>query len=472
MLHQVAIMVLRLPRRPSRSRPARRRRADPLRTGERIADTSAAAGGTTGLRAAAGLGPLLRGAVCGLWLVGLTSCQRTPPALPSPTRVPSGQTLQVLAFPEYFVPNTLSRFEAETGNKIVAGTYATNEELQQRLAHGSAGIDVVFPSSYALERLIREDKLLLMPRERVPNLVHVTTEFRNPTYDPSLAHCIPYAWSTAGLGYLVSKDGPPRQPDSLTAVFAQAGPRVVWLDDMRATLGLALRHLGRSASSQQAADLLEAQQLLLAALPRVDALVDDPAPLLRSGKTTLSLAWSTELYSLHREREDIRFAVPQEGTILYVDYGCVLAGSQHPEVAFAFLNHLLAPQVSAEITNTRLLPLTNESARRLLEGDGRNMWGLFEYLRHHNRSYEILRDVGPAQAAYEQVWRTLKESLAARQTRRDSASASGPGTVSDKAPDEAPDKAPGKVPDKAPDKVPDKTAAKPRTTGSPTQPPR
>ncbi len=381
-------------------------------------------------------------------------CQKTSAPLPSPTAVPSGQTLQVLSFPGYFAPNTLARFESETGNKVAAATYATNEELLERLTHDGAAYDVVFPSSYAVERLIREGKLLPMQRERVPNLVHVTTDFRNPPYDPSLRHCIPYAWVAAGIGYVFSKDST-RQPDSLSALFAPTGPRLVWLDDMRATLGMALRSLGRSASTQQAADLLEAQKLLLAALPRVDGLVEDPVPLLQTGTTTLSLAWSTEVYSIHRERDDIRFAVAQEGTILYVDYACVLAGAKHPDVAFAFLNHLLEPQVAAEITNTIMLPVPNEPARRLLEGEGRTMWGLFEFMRNHNRSYETLRDVGPAQAAYEQTWSKLKESLAAQKARRseDPAGRGPVGPATKKA------KASGKPPGKSePDPPEDETS--------------
>jgi spermidine/putrescine-binding protein len=121
------------------------------------------------------------------------------------------------------------------------------------------------------------------------------------------------------------------------------------------------------------------------------------------------------MYNLHRERADIRFAIAQEGTILYIDYVCVLSQSKHPEVAFAFVNHLLDPHVAAEISNFRMLPMPNEDARRLLEGDGRSMWGLFETLRTHNRTYETLRDVGPAQPAYEQAWKNIKDSYAAQQ---------------------------------------------------------
>ena len=359
----------------------------------------------------------------------MAACKRTPKPLPGRVIVPSGQTLRVLTYPDYFGLTTVTRFEAETGNKVVLTTYGSSDELLERLAH-DATFDVVFPASYAVERLIRDGKLLKMQRERVPNLVNITPEFRNPPYDPSMEHCVPYAWAAAGLGFVWTANSTGPEPDTLAKLFAKEGPRVVWLDDMRATMGLALRHLGRSASSQQQADLNEAQKLLIAALPRVDALVPSPGPLLATGKVTMSMAWSTELYNLHRDRPEIRFGLGQEGTLLYVNNACVLAQSPHPEVASAFINHLLNPQVSAEISNTRMLPMPNEEARRLLEGDGRTMWGLFEYLRNHNRSYETPRDVGAAQPAYEAAWRNVKEAFAAEKVRRASAPVVVPATAS------------------------------------------
>jgi spermidine/putrescine transport system substrate-binding protein len=376
--------------------------------------TRARTSAVAGFGARAGLGGALT--LAGLGLVS-SGCQKQHAVLPPPVSVPSGQTIRVLAFPDFFAKTTIPRFETETGNHVTLHGYATSEELLAQLAQDSAA-DVVFPSSYAVERLIREGKLLAMPRERVPNLVHVSTEFRNPPYDPSLQHCVPYSWEAPGLGYVFKNEGQTLEPSSLKDVFDRSGPRVVWLDDMRVTIGLALRLLGRSASSQQAADLNEAQQLLLAALPRVDNLVTDAGPLLRTGAISLGLAWSTDIYNLHREREDIRFVPPVEGTLLYVYYACVLSQSMHPEVAFAFLNHLLEPQVAAEISNARMLPMPNEEARRLLESDGRAMWGLFEFLRNHNRSYEALRDVGPALPAYEHTWRAVQEGLAAHKARR------------------------------------------------------
>lgn len=353
----------------------------------------------------------------------LAGCTKPLPPLPAQPPIPSGQTLRVYTFAEYFGASTLSQFEAETGNKVTVDSYRTNEDMLKKLEQEPSRYDVIFPSSYAVEYLIRQGKLAEMQRERVPNLVHVMSEFRNPPYDPSMLHCIPYAWWVAGLGYLWNQSHPVSQPESLTTVFGPQGAEVAWMDDMRATMGMALRSLGHSPSSQQASDLLEVQRLLTSSLPRVVGIEDDPTDLLRTKRVELALGWSTDAFSLKRSDPNVRFTIPREGTLLYVDYACVLKSSEHAAVAFAFLNHLLSPTVAAEISNTRMLPMPNEPARRLLDTEMRWMWGTFEALRTRSHSYEALRDVGPAQPQYDKIWHELKAQLALQQQQRQAAAA-------------------------------------------------
>lgn len=365
---------------------------------------------------------MVRGGPKGRWLIGLPlllslGCSKVSSQLPTPIPLPSGQTLRIGAFPDYLARAAVQGFETRTGNKIVVETYKTNEELLERLGRG-VRYDVIMPSSYAVEKLIQKGQLSMMQRERVDNLTHVPPNFRNPPYDPGLEHCVPYVWSLLGLGIVARRDNPQRDPDRWQSLFETtsseaSGPsKVVMLDDMRATIGVALRSLGRSASSRERQDLLDAQKRLLEQLPRVQDYVEDSSLPLRRGESPLVLAWSTELYDLMRKRSEVRFVLPADGTLLYVDYACVTASSTQKEVAFAFLNHLLDPFVAAETTNATMLATANQPARKLLDTEARWMWGTFDtVLSHSHNSYEILRDVGPAQPLYDEVWQTVKTAL-------------------------------------------------------------
>jgi spermidine/putrescine transport system substrate-binding protein len=336
--------------------------------------------------------------------------------------LPRGQTLRVAAFPNYLPQRVLSGFSAQSGNQVTVDTYRSNEELLARLAAGKT-YDIIVPSSYAVERLLSQQQLAPLAREQLPNAANIPKLFRNPPFDPGLQYCIPYVWSLLGLAIKTDhlKDfgpDPSRWQDLFTPTplaGAKALPKVVMLDDMRATIGVALHSLGRSASSQSAADLQAAQALLLGQLPRVTDYVEDPSQALGAGEVPMALAWSTELFDLIRKRPDLRFVLPAEGTLLYVDYACVPKQAAQPAVAFALLNYLLDPFVAAQITNDSMLATANQEARKLLDVEGRWMWGTFDALTSRPHDYEVLRDVGPAQPLYERTWATVHQALAAQQ---------------------------------------------------------
>lgn len=357
-----------------------------------------------------------------LLAISLTAvaCNRTPAGRFTQPTVPTGQTIRVAVFPDYLKPAVLESFQSKTGNKVVIETYRTNEELGERLAKG-VHYDVVFPSSYAVEQLLASGILQPMVRERVPNLVNVPMVFRNPAYDPGMQYCIPYVWSLLGLGVITKREVRARDPDRWESLFTTTSlpgeplpAKVMMLDDMRATIGVTLRSLGYSASTRKREELLAAQARLLSQLPRVQDYVEDPALPISRNQIQLALTWSTEIFDLMRRRSDIRFVLPREGTLLYVDHGCVLKGAEHPEAAFAFLNHLLDPFIAAETTNASMLATANQEGRRMLDTEARWMWGMFESVTNRTGTYEILRDVGPAQPLYDDVWRTVKAALAAQ----------------------------------------------------------
>lgn len=351
-----------------------------------------------------------------LGLPVVQGCNKPLPSVPKPPQVPSGQTLRVAAFADYFGTRTLPTFEAKTGNHVDVEVFQSNESLLATI--DSRRFDVVFLSGYAVEHMIESGRLLKMPRERVPNLAQVPLDFRNPPYDPSLNHCVPYIWWVIGFAFLPPTTGHVSEPSSLDALFAPTGPGVAWLDDMRATLGMALRKLGLSPNSREAADVTAARDLLLRALPRVVDIVDDPAELLQSGRISVSMGWSNDVFSLTRKDPRVRFLLPKEGTLLYVDFVCVLSTAQQPEVGFAFLDHLLEPTISAEIANTRMIPTVSEGGRRMLDAEAHWMWGTLESLRGHSGRHEPLRDVGDATTLYEKAWQEVKAGLAMEKARR------------------------------------------------------
>lgn len=365
----------------------------------------------------------------GLGLVGCRDGRRGQPQDPLGLQAAgaerfAGQTLRVSTFPGYLVPDVTRAFAEHTGARLLVETHASNEELVQRIEAG-APFDVIFPSGYAVERLLLRDRLRPMDRGRVPNLIQVPERFRNPPADPSLRHCVPYTWSVTGLGLLSNRALPGRDPDSLSALFP-AGPRsgepararepqpppMLLLDDMRATLGVALRSLGLSASTRDPQDLQRARDLVLRQAPRIAGFTLDVGPALLRHQVALSLGWSGDVLSASLRDDRIRFIVPREGVLLFIDYACVPRSSGRPELAFAFLNHLLDPQVAAQVANVELYVSPNLGNQRLLRPEARWLVGTLDSLLGTGR-FEVPRDVGPAQRYYQEAWDAIKAAAPA-----------------------------------------------------------
>jgi spermidine/putrescine transport system substrate-binding protein len=136
--------------------------------------------------------------------------------------------------------------------------------------------------------------------------------------------------------------------------------------------------------------------------------VADVGPPLAAGEASLSLAWSGDVLGVVGKNPDVRFVVPREGTILYVDYACVPRSAPSPDLAFAFLNHLLDPQMAAEFTNTTMFATPNLGALKLLHPEARWLWATLDAVKDQGR-FEMLRDVGAASAIYESAWREVRE---------------------------------------------------------------
>ena len=76
------------------------------------------------------------------------------------------QELHVYNWSDYIAADTVAKFEAETGIKVVYDVYDSNEVLEAKLLAGNSGYDVVVPTSSFLRRQIPAERLpAARPRE-------------------------------------------------------------------------------------------------------------------------------------------------------------------------------------------------------------------------------------------------------------------------------------------------------------------
>src|SRR5688572_29391108 len=80
-------------------------------------------------------------------------------ALFAPPADAQEKTLNLYAWSEYVPQAVIEGFTAETGVKVNYETYASNEEMLSKLLAGATKYDLIQPSEYTIESLIKEDHL-------------------------------------------------------------------------------------------------------------------------------------------------------------------------------------------------------------------------------------------------------------------------------------------------------------------------
>ena len=72
-------------------------------------------------------------------------------------------------------------YEETYGVKVEVNysTYASNEDMYAKLKSGGVSYDIIIPSDYMIERLIKEDMLIKFDAESIPNYKYIDKKYKN-----------------------------------------------------------------------------------------------------------------------------------------------------------------------------------------------------------------------------------------------------------------------------------------------------
>src|SRR5512140_2416162 len=86
--------------------------------------------------------------------------QTAPPATTAPTEAkPTSTELNLYAWSDYVPQQLLDDFTAQYGIKVNYDTYSSNEEMLAKLKAGASGYDLVIPSDYTVQMMLKQDML-------------------------------------------------------------------------------------------------------------------------------------------------------------------------------------------------------------------------------------------------------------------------------------------------------------------------
>lgn len=258
------------------------------------------------------------------------------------------EEIYVYNWGEYIDPSILKDFQKETGIKVNYDTYASNEDLYIKMTQSQDKYDVIVPSDYMIERLIKEDLIQEINFDNIPNFSGVEDILKNPSFDPENKYSVPYFWGTVGIVY--NKSEVKDKVDSWNILWNEKyKDQIIMYNSQRDTLGLALKRLGYSLNSTNEKELEEAKKSLIEQKPLVYAYLDDDGrDVVVQGDANLSVMYSGDALLMMAQNEDLDYVVPKEGSNIWYDSMVIPKNAQNVSGAEKFINYMLKPEVQAK----------------------------------------------------------------------------------------------------------------------------
>ena len=298
------------------------------------------------------------------------------------------EEVRVYNWSDYIDEELLTKFEEETGIKLIYDVFDSNEVLETKMLAGGSGYDVVVPSGTFLQRQIMAGAFQPLDKGKLSNTGNMwdVIEKRTAQYDPDNAHSINYMWGTTGIGINTAKVAEALGDDapigSLALVFDPANMEklaacgVHFLDAPAEIIPAALAYIGEDPDSQDPDVIAKAEPVLSAVRPYVQKFhSSEYINALANGDICVAIGWSGDILQA-RDRADeaengveIAYNAPSEGALMWFDQMAIPVDAPNPEAAHKFLNFIMDAGNMAAASNYVYYANGNKASQPMLEED-------------------------------------------------------------------------------------------------------
>ena len=233
---------------------------------------------------------------------------------------------------------------AEYGKEVKVNytTYASNEDMYAKLKSGAVKYDIVIPSDYMIELMIEEDMLEEIDFSNIPNYPYIDEKYRNLFYDPDNKYSVPYTYGMVGIIYNTTMvEG---TPDSWGLMWDENYKgKILNFNNPRDAFGTAMYKLGIDVNTSDTADWDAAFEALKAQKPLVQSYVmDEIFNKMKGASAAIAPYYAGDFLTMYDDNNDLAFYYPKEGTNVFIDAICIPKGTQHKDIAEAYINFMLS----------------------------------------------------------------------------------------------------------------------------------
>jgi spermidine/putrescine transport system substrate-binding protein len=304
---------------------------------------------------------LLSAACCLLFLAACTGPLAGGPA--EDATPPPARQLTLYSWAEYMPQSVLDAFSAETGATVIYRTYESQDEAAAAIQSGAVSFDVAVIAYDQVPALIEAGVLARLDKANLPNFQNIGADFRNLFYDPANDYTVPYLWGTTAL--LVRTDLVHQPITSWSDLWKGPPGKLLARPIADELLGAALLALGYDLNSTDQDELEDALQQLLLLKPALQFAPVETEEALRpllDGEAAVMIGWNGDALIAREQNPAIAYVLPAEGAIAWVDNLVISTHTGDQALAEDFINFVLRPDISAEITEAYYYPSANSAA--------------------------------------------------------------------------------------------------------------
>lgn len=252
--------------------------------------------------------------------------------------------LKVYNAGEYMDLDLLTQFEQEYNCTVVYETFESNEMMYTKLSGGES-YDVLIPSDYMIERLIKEDYLQYIDWDLIPNKGNLMDEVMNKSYDPGNRYSCPYFWGTVGILYnknVVSQEDLDKEGWNILCDEKYKGDLYMY-DSERDSFMIALKALGYSMNTKNLDEIQQAYEWLIRQRDTMDPIYagDDVIDNMISGNKAMAVVYSGDASYIISENPELGYYTPQQGTNTWYDAMVITKDCNEVDLAHEFINFML-----------------------------------------------------------------------------------------------------------------------------------
>ena len=329
------------------------------------------------------------------------------------------QKLYVYNWGIYLDKDVIGKFEEKYDCKVIYDEFDTNEEMYAVVSNGGRVYDVLCPTDYMIEKMIKQGLLYEYDIKELPNYENIDKRILKiiKSFDKNNTYVVPYVHSTLGMIYNkteLDKKGLP-YPKKWADMWNQSYKGELLMQDaMRDLLMVGLKKNKFSLNSISKAELDKATYDLIEQKPLVNAyMIDDLRDKMVGGNGSIAVMYSGEVEYIKTEGAPNEYAyiLPEEGVNFTIDAWVIPKNAQNVELAKKWIDFMLDPEIALlnydymhyGIANLKTIDLIRKrDGEEAIKNEA-----IFPSLDNIDK-YELYKDLGDFEEYYNECFKKIK----------------------------------------------------------------